>query len=247
MSFQKATLSEKLLFGYVITVISIIILVSLICGNCVDGWVKAMLLATSLIAVLFGWKQLKANHDWNRRSLTITKLQELIEKLREYRMNLDRLTTENKIIEFHGKYISFTDRVNFFGKHKDSQGLTADELHAWVCAKDDEEFDYIKDTSDNKVCKTTKVGEEIVHNILMIINTYESIATGVKHRVYDEEIVLDLLENGFSKNYDFFKMYIKHRREKHDAAMFAENFENFYKKIEKKKEDGVKERRPTDA
>lgn len=213
--------------------------------------IKLLMLFVALAAVAFGWKQLKANHDWNRRSMTILELYKIIGNLRKYRMKLDELTAEKEIIKFKDRYVSFSERYNFFRKYADDEHpLTSDEFHQWVCSKESSEkvFSNIQDRSgEKKICKTTATGELIVHYVLQIINTYEEIATGVHHRVYDEDIVLDLLEHAIVRNFEFFKPYIAHRRDKHDGKEYAKRWEELYIRILKKGEKKKEKRPPTDA
>ena len=77
----------------------------------------------------------------------------------------------------------------------------------------------------------SETGEQILHYLLLIINTYEEIATGVKHKVYDKELVFDLMGSVIYKNYQFFALYIAHRRKNHDNQTFAENFEKLHDEI----------------
>ena len=220
----------------------------------------------ALFAIGFAWRQVQANHDWNRRSLAFTELRKYIQELREYRMQLDRLTISNKIINIKhfmeatsdqdDKFISFTDRVTFYRKSDDEiRPLTPEELHKWVCQlkSNSNEIEYIMDHSGNQICKTTSIGEKIVHYILSIINTYEHIAIGIRHKVLDKNLVLDELEYAFYINYKFFEKYIKHRRKKHHDEEFATNFEKIAKKIAEKyqggnnRKSGDTSRPPTDA
>ena len=181
-------------------------------------------------------------------------------------MQLDRLTIENKIINIKyfmesvsnqdDKFISFTDRVTFYRKSDDEiRPLTPEELHKWVCQSKNNSHDieYIVDHSGNQICKTTPIGEKIVHYILSIINTYEHIAIGINHKVLDKNLVLDELEYAFYINYKFFEKYIEHRRKKHHDEEFAINFKKIAEEIAEKYQDGKKKksgdtgRPPTDA
>ncbi len=210
---------------------------------------KISLVIISLSALVAGLAQLSANHDWNRRSLTIVELTKYVEKLREYRMQLDALTNKEDIIELDGKFISFTDRVNFYrGGDTEVIGLTGEEMHNWVCEKDDEgKIIEIKDTNKNEIYKTTESGEKIVHYVLLIINTYENIAIAIKHGVFDKAIVLDEIKDPIIKNFEFFKDYIYHRRKRHGSVKFAENLEALYEELTKEKRKTTEERRLTDG
>ena len=240
--FNRLSISSLILWIIVIIVVSVGVYILLKHPDHIREASSALLVFLSLCALVFGWRQLKANHDWNRRSLTMTHLQEQIEKLREYRLKLDELTTKNQIIDHHGKYISFSDRVNYFfyKKHEgEVSGVSPDEIHEWICEKDAEKI-------DGKICKMSETGEQIFHYILLIINTYEEIATGVKHKIYDKVLVLDLMKSVIYKNYQFFEMYIKHRRKYHDNSTFAQNFEELYNEIHKEKEKSSEARKATD-
>jgi len=81
--------SWVILIIFALIVIVIEIVVFFMYPNEIEKVSKILMVAISLVAILFGWKQLRANHDWNRRSLTLVQLNELIEKLRKYRMELD--------------------------------------------------------------------------------------------------------------------------------------------------------------
>ena len=105
--------TDHLLFGFA-AVVCLGGLVTLYFAKDACDIAKLLMLFTALGAVVFGWKQLKANHDWNRRSLTMTHLSDHIEKLRKYRLKLDELTIKSGVISHDGQSISFSDRVNQF-------------------------------------------------------------------------------------------------------------------------------------
>lgn len=197
-----------------------------------------------VVNIYISRKQLKANHDWNRRSFTSSQLKDFISQLSSIRDELDRLTTptettkcvdgkdviitENEVIEIEGKFINYTDRLLLPNKP-----LTADEVHKWVCKEDSNHPSGYEKTAkgDNKPCKTTKNGELIVNNILEFISIYEQIAVGLLNKVFDEQIVADTLKHPIKHNYEFYKDYIQHRREKHDDVNFAESFKQMYIKF----------------
>lgn len=195
---------------------------------------KVSIFLLSIEGIMFGLLQLSANHDWNRRSLTATKLQEYVDKIKDIRYELDLLTTDNEIIKYNGKYISFTDRINFFNaKDTNARGLDSQEFHNWVGEKDDKgNFVCIIDQKGNKTIKTTKNGSLLIHYVTKIINTYESIAINVEYKIFDGDIVEDYLKSSIVKNYKFFEDYIKHQRNEHNSPNFAVVLERISKAYE---------------
>ncbi len=204
-------------------------------SNLIDKSLKISILILSIEGIMFGLLQLSANHDWNRRSLTAIKLQEYIDKIKDIRQELDNLTSQNEIIKYDGRYISFTDRINFFNaKSTNARGLDSNEFHNWVGEKDPEtnQFVCIVDQKGNKTIKTTPNGSLIIHYVTKIINTYESIAINVKYQIFDSDIVEDYLRSSIIKNYKFFENYIKHQRDEHDSPNFAVILEEICKVYE---------------
>ena len=205
-------------------------------------------MAISTIAIIISSnlhkKQLEANHDWNRRSFTSSQLKDFIKQLSSIRDELDRLTTPIIVIEDNngekkeitknevikneeGKFINFTDRLLL------NKILTADEVHKWVCKEDKANSSGYEKTAkgDGKPCKTTNNGEIIVNNLLEFISIYEQIAVALLNKVFDEQIVSDMLKHPIKKNYEFYKDYIQHRRDNHDDTNFAESFKQMYIKF----------------
>lgn len=209
----------------------------------------SMLASTiSVVAIIISFivakKQLEANHDWNRRSFTSSQLKDFIKQLSSIRDELDRLTTPITVIEDingekkeviknevikndESKFINFTDRLLL------NKILTADEVHKWVCKEDPSNpSNYVKTAiGDGKPCKTTNNGEIIVNNLLEFISIYEQIAVALLNKVFDEQIVSDTLKHPIKKNYEFYKEYIQHRRDKHEDTNFAESFKQMYIKF----------------
>jgi len=187
--------------------------------------------------------QLDANHDWNRRSFTSAQLKDFVTKLSSIRDELDILTTptkttecidgktietiSNEIIEHEGKFINFTDRLLL------NKVLTSDEVHKWVCKQDPKHPSGYEKTAkgDDTSCKTINNGEVIVNNLLEFISIYEQIAVGLLNKVFDEKIVIDTLKHPIKRNYEFYKEYIQHRRDKHKEKNFAESFKQMYIKF----------------
>ena len=192
-------------------------------NNLIEKSLKVSILILSIEGIMFGLLQLSANHDWNRRSLTAIKLQEYVDKIKDIRHELDTLTSEKEIIKHATKYISFTDRINFFNaKDTNARGLDSNEFHNWVGEKDEHDnFVCIGDQKGNKTIKTTPDGSLIIHYVTKIINTYESIAINVKYQIFDSDIVEDYLKSSIIKNYKFFEDYIKHQRDEHNSPNFA--------------------------
>ncbi len=204
--------------------------------------------AISVIAIVISFissrNQLKANHDWNRRSFTTQQLKDFITRLSSIRDELDRLTTptittecvDGKMIETtknevikndEGKFINFTDRLLLY------KNLTSDEVHKWVCKGSPTSSSGYEKTAvgDGKPCKTTNNGEIIVNNLLEFISIYEQIAIGLLNKVFDEKIICDTLKSPIKGNYEFYKEYIQHRRDKHQDDNFAESFKQMYIKF----------------
>lgn len=171
--------------------------------------------------------QLKANHDWNRRSFTISQIGIHSKELMAIRDELDILTNSSKSVikSSNGEFINFTDRLNQEGP------LDPDEVHAWVCAKDENGKHIPSKDGKNPPCKTSADGEKIVNNMLKFINIYEQIGIAVKNGVYDEKIVIDAFKNPIKFNYKFYEKYIEHRITEHHSANFGASFKWMYEKF----------------
>ena len=171
-------------------------------------------------------KQLKANHDWNRRSFTLTQISIFAKDLMSIRDELDILMDpENKVIKSNNDaYINFTDRLNH------DTPLSPDEVHSWVCEHDENGKNVLSKKGKNPPCKTSKNGEKIVNKMLKFINIYEEIGIAVKNGIFDEQTIIDAFKHPVKWNYEFYKDYIKHRREdpNHKDINFGKSFEWLY-------------------
>jgi hypothetical protein len=201
-------------------------------------------------------KQLEKNHDWNRRSFTASSIATFSDELMKIRDELDLLTipsipTEVSediskrldssgalgiIMSNNGKYISFTDRIN------QSERLTPDEVHNWVCQRDGDGNHIPSKSGKNPPCKTSLNGEQIVNNIIKFINIYEQIGINLKNGIYDEETLKDAFKHPIKANYLFYKDYIEHRVNDHKDENFGATFKWLYEYFWNEKPE---EKRPT--
>ena len=122
---------------------------------------------------------------------------------------------KNRIIL--NKHIDFTNRT------KKSIPLDPfNEIHAWICEKDDKGNIVIE---NDKLCKMSREGKEIHAALINIINAYERLAIGVYYRIIDEDMAYDSMGYLVNKNYKIFEKYIEHLRQDHDIKDAAEYFE----------------------
>jgi len=168
-------------------------------------------------------KELKANHDWNRRHLAIEKIIEIRTLLKEYRNN-----EFEKKLEYSNRQITEPYKVK--------------ELHLLMC-KVDENQQLI--WNNDKHCELTEEGRILCNQIADFLDIYEIIADAVLENTFDEEIVKNILKGSMNKAYHLFKEYIIHLREHYKRPLLYINLENLIKKWEKE-ETKVSKRAPTD-
>lgn len=168
----------------------------------------------------------ESDSKWNTKYLAYTQINEHVKHLEEKRTLLDELTIKHNLIIYNGKNISFSDIRNI------KKQLQYEDIHNWVCKKDSNNNRIVSKVINNKnIYATTIHGAEILRAIISIINTYELIATGVKLKLLEKEIVFELLESSIYNNYYFFEDYINHKIEKHEASDFACNWKELYLEI----------------
>jgi len=172
---------------------------------------------------------LTANHDWNRRSFTINYLGSSIEKIQQYRKELNELTSQVKIKGNEQNTLSFSDRFIR------GNSLTEEEIHAWICVWDDNTQTYVKEKDDGNNFKLTEDGDKIRILLTNLLNTYESIGAAMMNRVLDEDVVKSLMKGPIIANYKFFILWIKHLRRKHNLKNAGKNFRNLHRIINPKK------------
>lgn len=191
------------------------------------------------IAAYIALKQLSQNaqknegdREWNTKYLAYTQINEHVKHLEEKRTLLDELTITNSLIIHNGRPISFSDIRNI------KKQLKYEDVHNWVCEKDDDGNIIVSETIEGKeIYATTIHGAEILRAIISIINTYELIATGIKLNLLEKEIVFELLDSSIYNNYYFFEDYINHKIEKHEASDFACNWKELYLEIKKRRDN----------
>ena len=193
----------------------------------------------SVIAVIIGYyankksheesrKQLKANHDWNRRSFTINYMSTCIEQIQTLRKELNKLTSEVHIRGNEENILSFSDRFIR------GNALTETEIHDWICEWDSIKNEFIKEKADGETFKLTKKGDKIRISLIKLINTYETIGSALKNKVLDEEVVESLMKGPIIANYRFFNLYIEHMRNKHGLINAGKNFDYLHESINPK-------------
>jgi len=174
-------------------------------------------------------KQLTANHDWNRRSYSISYLGQAIDKIQKIRGELNELTSKVPIKGNDNNKVSFSDR--FLRKN----ALTEEEIHDWICEWDNNQKAFVKAKPDGTDFKLTKNGDKIRILLINLLNTYESIGSAMQNGVLDEEVVRSLMKGPIIANYKFFILYIKHLRSKHGSKNAGKNFRNLHRIINPKK------------
>ncbi|PHR57276.1 MAG: hypothetical protein COA44_06140 [Arcobacter sp.] len=191
-------------------------------------------IAAITITIIINKRQLKANHDWNRRSFTTAEIGSISKNLMQIRDELDILTCSKKEIikSTNGKYINFTDRIN------QQDPLTPDEVHGWVCETDDQGKHIPSKAGKNPPCKTSTDGEKIINQMIEFINIYEQIGIALKNEVFDETIVKDAFRNPIKNNYKFYEQYIEHQIQEHDAVNFGASFKWLYNFFWEEKVEG---------
>jgi len=213
--YDNVSLTAGLITGSIITLISVafFIEVNLQSAEYIVKIISYPFIAGSAIIALLKYKQ---DNAWNKKHLAYEKISFYVKDLEEFRLDIDKAVIKTQAIQNeNGEVISFTDRRRI------DNPLNHEEVHKWVCK------DYqISETSD--MCSMTEDGVSIIRNLLSIINTYEIIAIGIKSEMLDETLVKESLEHVIVKNFEFFKPYIEHRRDKHKDKTLAEEWEALY-------------------
>ena len=211
------SLTAGLIVGSIVTLVTVAVFLS-IDMETIEHIIKIIaypFIAGSAIVAVMKYRQ---DNKWNKKHLAYEKILVYVKELEEYRMEIDKAVIKTKAIERDGKIISFTDRRRI------KEPLDYKEVHRWVC-KDHNVAD------DSDMCSMTEDGVSIVRNLLSIINTYEMIAIGVKDDMLDRELVRTSMESVIVKNFEFFKRYIIHRREKHEDFSLGVEWEKLYEEL----------------
>lgn len=214
-NYNNVSLTAGLITGSVVTliIVAFFIEVDLKSAEHVVKIISYPFIAGSAIIALLKYKQ---DNAWNKKHLAYEKISSYVKELEDFRLDIDKAVIEMKAIENESKeIISFTDRRRI------NSPLTHEEVHKWVC-KDTK----VSKTSD--MCSMSENGVIVIRNLLSIINTYEIIAIGIKSEMLDEDLVRESLEHVIIKNFEFFKPYIEHRRDKHEDKTLAEEWEILY-------------------
>lgn len=252
--------SHKMLI-FIVIVISIIVVIMVDYFG-YESEIQAyanMLMVLGLIAAFMqirqSKKQLRADHEWNRRHFA---MQEVGRVRRESKIIRDRLTD---LTRSTNKYIirdikektpeclencklltdqKCIDTIKFSDRFLKAGTLTIDEVHKWVCKYKCENDDIVmvtRDKGENRGdCEMTKTGELIRSDLIELINLYEEFAVGIMTGTIDEDIAKYLYKAPIIKNYTFFKEYIDHLVKSHNATNFAVNFRWLYEKWSDKSE-----------
>jgi len=168
-------------------------------------------------------EQLKASHDWNRRSFSVTYLNGVIEKIQDTRKELNKLTSKIAIGGDKSNKMSFSDRF------LRGNALTEEEVHDWICEWDIEKKAFVKEKADGDSFKLTENGDKIRIHLITLINIYETVGSAIKNRILDEDVLQSLMRGPISANYIFFEQWIKHLRNKHGLKNAGKNFEELYR------------------
>jgi len=222
-NYDNISLYVGLIIGSMTTiiVISFFIVVDL---KSIEYHIKLLsypFIAGSAVIALFQFKQNTIKHkkdeSWNKKHLAFEKISSYIKELEELRLEIDKILVKSQVIKNdNGNIISFTDR------RRTQEPLTHEEVHSWVCKN-------YKVSTTTDMCSMTEEGVIIVRNMLSIINIYELIAIGIKNDILDRELVKEALEHVIVKNYEFFSLYIKHRRDNHSDETLATEWELLHK------------------
>ena len=181
---------------------------------------ESMKFATiSIIALgfLFGIFQLKANHDWNRRSTALLETEKNKDKYLEalsYLYSLDSLDIEHR---------------------KDAYSVN--EIHQAICELKEDGKTLKPKNRDTDEYDMTDTGKAIKKHLFDVFNYYEFLSTGVNNGVFDEKIVKDLQKSIMIRFYDLFKDYIIHHRNNHSKG--AEIMKQYFLMIERWKHQDV--------
>lgn len=171
-------------------------------------------------------KKIKKDEEWNQKYLAYTQMNKFVTQLEKIRTSIDKIVIKEKLIESdNGVYISFTDRK------RQNDPLSVEEIHRWICV--DKSGTRVNVAKESSMCAMTEHGTIINRNLIAIINTYESIAIGIKQGVLNRCMIEDGLSELIVNNYEFMEKYIKHRREKHENIGFATEWEELYLDIKK--------------
>lgn len=190
-----------------------------------------ILSSSAIAAVIYYRRMAKKNikdEEWNTKYLAFTQINEYIKELEKQRTILDRITVRQKMIKNdNNQYISFSDRL------QTKEPIKETEVHEWVCLKKQGQI-VPNGTSDK--CATSVHGTSVVRALISIINTYELIASGITQEIFNEKLVLNVMDESILKNYEMMEKYIIHRRKDHDNPTFASEWEKLCIKIKKERE-----------
>lgn len=198
-------------------------------------------------------EQLNANHEWNRRHFAMQEVTRIRVEAKAIRDRLTELTRDSNSyliqkIKVASPECSETCKLinnsiciptpKFADRFLKGGTLAIHEVHNWVCkytCADGKPQMVQRDIGEvASDCEMTENGELIRSELISLINLFEEFAVGIKTETIDENIAKSLYRAPIIKTYTFFKEYIKHLTEKHDATNFAVNLKWLYDRWEDK-------------
>ena len=168
---------------------------------------STILIPVSIFVTFISFKQ---NLILSKKTKALEEMDKIMESLQKSRFILDK-------------------NVDFVNRAKVGNPLTTEEIHRWICDKNENE--QILRTDDG-LCKMSERGKETKGALVNIINNYEKLGLGVYHNIFNENIAQDTFKLLVIQNYKLFEHYINHLRTAHhntEAGVFFEWLYNRWK------------------
>ena len=149
-----------------------------------------------VLSVIMAGLQFRSNNIWRKKEKAYTVAQEAKKEIEPNMVLINR--------HFHFYQRKLTDS---------NIAVSLEEVHEKICLKDQNaKLVPASSKSSMKYILDPKEGAQIRSAILKTLNTFEYIASGVKHDAFDQEVITSLFEGLMIKFYKVFKNYIDHYR-----------------------------------
>ena len=148
------------------------------------------------LSVIMAGLQFRSNNIWRKKEKAYTVAQEA---KKEIEPNMALINQH-----FHFYQRKLTDA---------NIAISLEEIHDKICLKDvNGKLVAANSNSSMKYILDPEEGAQIRSAIVKTLNTFEYIASGVRHDAFDEEVINSLFEGLMIKFYKVFKNYIDHYR-----------------------------------
>ncbi len=185
-------------------------------------FVQVGMFILAIAAIYYHRKQIKADHDWNRRHAAAVEL----------------LKIKNYIKE----KIGIVDNKFIVMNRKENNPIKVEDIHKEICEMN-ENGDFKQDNeNDRRKLREDQEAKDLYRAIRDILNLYEHIAMCVNQEVFDKKIVKELEMGNIIKFYSIFYLYIEHVNE-----MYPKRKGNIWINLKKLAIEFSKERNPEDS